>query len=165
MTSMNGLTNILDVLGNHPATKWVALALALRVLWTVFAWQRCPLAHGGAEMKAAAEKAKGGERPMMRFVLLMLLGIGLAIAGLFRLAADGDAAPFALFVLTGGIYLFTTEPVRRTLIDAQYRVVASAKLAAEEQALSVSMLRDTHVKLVAVEIGILALIVVGMYVA
>lgn len=163
MTSMNGLTNILSVLGDHPATKWVALALALRALWTVVAWQRCPLTHGRARIseKDAARAAAGGGT-MWRFLALMLLGMGLAVAGLFRLAADGEAAPFALFVLTGGIYLFTTEPVRRNLIEAQNRVLASSTRGPEAQELSVSMLRDTHVKLVAVEVGIFALIALGM---
>jgi hypothetical protein len=165
MTSMNGLSNILSVLGDHPATKWVALALALRALWTVLAWQRCPLTHGRARISdkdAARAAAGGGSRQMWRFVGLMLLGIALAVAGLFRLAADGEAAPFALFVLTGGIYLFTTEPVRRNLIEAQNRVLASSTRGPEAQELSVSMLRDTHVKLVAVEVGIFALIALGM---
>jgi hypothetical protein len=54
MTSMNGLTNILHVLGSHPATKWVVLALALRALWTVVAWRRCPLVRGSAQIDAAA---------------------------------------------------------------------------------------------------------------
>lgn len=164
MTSMNGLTNILNVLGNHPATKWIALALALRALWTVIAWQRCPLTHGRAHIDAAtaADAARSGPGRMWRFIGLMLLGIALAVLGLFRLAEEGDAAPFALFVLTGGIYLFTTEPARRTLAEAQNRVIAATAQGPEAEALSVSMLRDTQVKLVAVEVGILALILLGM---
>lgn len=163
MTSMNGLTNILHVLGSHPATKWVVLALALRALWTVVAWRRCPLVRGSAQIDAAtAAKAADSDGKKLRFVSVMLVGIALAVTGLFRLAAGGEAAPFALFVLTGGIYLFTTEPVRRTLINAQNRVIAATTQGAEAQALSVAMLRDTHVKLVAVEVGIFALIALGM---
>lgn len=164
MTSMNGLTNILDVLGNHPATKWVALALALRALWTVIAWQRCPLTHGRARIDAAtaADAARTGPGRMWRFVGVMITGIVLAVVGLFGLAKEGEAAPLALFLLTGGIYLFSTEPARRQLIEAQNRVIAAAAQSVEAQALSVSMLRDTHVKLVGVEVGILVLIVLGM---
>lgn len=167
MTSMNGLTNILDVLSHHPATKWVALALALRALWTVIAWQRCPLTHGRAKIDAAnaANAARSGPGRMWRFVGLMLTGIVLAVVGLLGLAEEGEAAPIALFLLTGGIYLFSTEPARRALIEAQNRVIATTTQSPEAQEMSVSMLRDTHVKLVGMEVGILALIVLGMTVA
>ncbi len=162
MTSMNGLTNILDVLGNHPATKWVALALALRALWTVIAWQRCPLIHDAAPADAGAKAARSAAGQMWRFVGLMLAGIALAVLGLFGLAKEGEAAPIALFMLAGGIYLFSTEPARRNLTEAQNRVIAAATQPREAREHCISMLRDTHVKLVGVEVGILALIVLGM---
>jgi hypothetical protein len=78
------------------------------------------------------------------------------------MAEAGDAAPLALLGLTTGIYLFTTEPVRRMLGEAQNRVMTAGAATTDAQAMSMAMLRDAHVKLVAVEVGILLLIILGM---
>jgi hypothetical protein len=164
MTNMNGLTNIVQVLGTHPAAKWLALALALRALWTIVAWRICPLVRGrvAADAQTAAQAQVTGQRQRMRFLAVMVLGIVMAVVCLFRMAEAGDAAPLALLGLTTGIYLFTTEPVRRMLGEAQNRVMTAGAATTDAQAMSMAMLRDAHVKLVAVEVGILLLIILGM---
>ncbi|MFT6773955.1 MAG: hypothetical protein ACJA1L_001666 [Paracoccaceae bacterium] len=167
MTHMDGLTNIFDVLGNHWAAKWLVLALAIRTIWTVVAWRICPLMRGRANLDAdsAAKAEASGARQRLRFAAVMLLGIAMAVVGLFKMAEVGEGAPLALLGMTLGIYLFTTEPVRRGLALAQNGVMMAATRSAEAQAMSVSILRDTHIKLVAVEFGILMLIGLGMRVA
>ncbi|MGG7567940.1 hypothetical protein ACQ5SO_17435 [Rhodovulum sp. DZ06] len=162
MTEMDasGLANIFLTLGNHWAAKWLALLLGLRAVWTVIAWRRCPQMRG----EGAGMSFNGNERLWkLRFAAVMLLGIGLSVWGLLRLAREGAEAPLALIALVVGIYLFTTEPVRRTLADARKRVHDS--VGAPTHANNLSMLRDTHVKLAGAEVSIFLLFALGMTVA
>lgn len=163
MTDMDasGLANIFLTLGHHPAAKWLALLLGLRAVLTLVAWRRCPLSHGACLRAPQVRNPRLSAK--MRFGAIMASGIALSVWGLLRLAREGAEAPLALLALVLGIYLFTTEPVRRGLDEARNRVVQG--LNGPGHADNVAMLRDTHVKLVAVELAIFALFALGMTVA
>ena len=194
MTAMdvNGLANLFGVLGAHWATPWLVGLLGLRALWTIIAWRRCPMsaaaraaeedgeaAGTGAKGDASAEgegapqpaPARPPEAPTttftrmqdLRFGGVMLAGIALASWGLLRLGRDGADGAFAVLALVLGMYLFSTEPVRRSLDAAQRRVRQTMNTALHTD--SVAMLRGAHVKLVAWEICIFALVLLGMTVA
>ena len=154
---MTGLDNILEVIAHHPMTRWLLLAMALRAVWSVVCWRRCAESAAPAPTEAAETieaRRQARWRHSHRFAALMVVGIALAIMGLFRLAKEGDAAPASLLMLVVGIYLFTTEPVRHQLADARDRVAATALRGdMEANALALAMQRGNHFNLMAIDVG------------
>ena len=167
MTEMDasGLANIFEAMGNHWAAPWVALGLGLRAIWSIIAWRRCPAAMSAAPdaMRGAAQAALSEKGARLRFAAVMTGGIALSVWGLLRLAAVGDQAPLALIGLVLGMYLFTTEPVRRVIDMCRMRATDLAGRPGHADALA--NLRDAHVKLVGVEIAVFVLFGLGMLVA
>ncbi|SET32033.1 hypothetical protein [Oceanicella actignis] len=161
---MDGLMNILKAIGDEPLARWIALAFALRAVWSVVMWRRCPLLCGEAARLGpeAAAARRGAFDHSWRFLLVMLTGIALAVGGLFRLAQNGADAPGALLLLILGVYLFTTEPARRQIQDAESAYLAATAEGPERREVAAAILRDSHVKLVAIEVGIAALLGVAI---
>ena len=161
---MNGLSNILDVIGQDPLTRWLLLAMAIRTGWSLICWRRCP----SARMKLTNEALEAIEarrqalwRHSARFLVVMLAGIVLAVAGLYQLSRAGDGAPVALIMLVGGMYLFMTEPVRRSIADSEERVHATGLRGnADAHQAALAMLRGSHTYLVAIEV--LATLALGL---
>ena len=159
---MGGLDNIFEVLGTEPLARWLALALALRAAWTLARWRRSAVrAEAAAGPALSPEEAAAIEarreapwRHSARFYVVMVLGIGLALAGLFTLAAQGDAAPGALALLLVGIYLFLTEPVRHAVADARDRL-ALTRLRGDPGAVAyaLTLLRAARRDLALIEVG------------
>lgn len=162
---MGGLENIFDVIGSHPYAKWLALAFALRALWTLIVWRRCELlrraAAAGAGDGSRTETLEVIERRRQepwrhsaRFLAVMVAGLGAAIYGLFKMAGAGEAAPHALVLLMGGMYLFLTEPIRHQITDAEDRLAAATRRGdPEATALARAMLNGNHVNLVLIDMG------------
>lgn len=158
---MGGLGNIFEVLGAEPLARWLALALALRAAWTLARWRGAAgraEATGpvlSAEAAAAIEARRAAPlRHSARFHAVMVLGIGLALAGLFTLAARGDEAPGALALLLVGMYLFLTEPVRANIADARDRL-ALTRRAGDPQATAyaLTLLRAARRDLALIEVA------------
>ena len=161
---MNGLMNIIDVIGADPMAKWVVAALGLRALWTIIAWRKCPLARGTDALtpQQARDMRQQAFAHSWRFLLVMVTGIVLAVFGLFQLAEHGAEAPLALFMLILGVYLFTTEPARHQVQDAERRVLETSDGPAEQRELSASLLRGSHFRLISIEVGIVAMLLAGV---
>lgn len=155
---MGGLANIFEVLGSHPLAKWLAVALALRALWTLFLWRRSAVlriagAANRAETVETIERRRQAPwRHSARFLVVMLGGLGLAVGGLFALARAG--APVGLILLVAGLYLFLTEPIRHQIADAEDRLAGAVKSGdAEATALARAMLNGDHLSLVLIDVG------------
>lgn len=160
---MAGLANIFEVIGAHPFAKWIVAIFALRALWTMACWRRVAVAAppSGESPERVEVRRQALWRHSHRFLLVMVAGIALAIAGLFRLASAGGDAPLSLLMLAVGIYLFQTEPVRQQIADAEDRAtVAAARGDADGLALALAMLRGSHLTLVMIEVG--AVVVLGL---
>ena len=153
---MDGLSNILDVIGQDPLARWLLLAMAVRTGWSLVCWQRCPterLRISGEALEAIEARRQAVWRHSARFLLVMLTGILLAIAGLFKLSLGGDGGAIALIMLVGGMYLFMTEPVRLTINDCEERVHATAiRGDMESHQAALAMLRGSHTYLVLIEV-------------
>ncbi|HKK35175.1 MAG TPA: hypothetical protein VJ994_02680 [Paracoccaceae bacterium] len=153
---MGGLANILEILGSHPLAKWLAVAFALRAGWTLLVWRRCSALRaaevGAAETLEAIERRRQAPwRHSMRFLVVMVGGLALAVVGLFSLAKA--EAPVGLIMLFAGMYLFLTEPVRHQIVDAEDRLAAAAQTGdGEATALARSMLNGNHVNLVLIDV-------------
>lgn len=156
---VGGLTNIFQAFGDDPAARYLALAAGLRALWSLVAWKRCRLAAGEAHARSPLEP----RRRIWRFSVLVILGIALALWGLFELSALGMKAPWALPALAMGMYLFMTEPVRLALFDAERRVEAA--VGGPDHRLELVQLRGQHIRLIGMEIGVLLLLTLSMSVA
>ena len=161
---MDGLANILEAIGQDPLTRWLLLAMALRTGWSLVCWRRCPsnrmrLTNEALEQIEARRQALW--RHSARFLVVMLAGISLAVAGLYKLSQAGDGSPVALIMLVGGMYLFMTEPVRQSIADSEDRVHATG-LRGDAQAhqAALAMLRGSHTYLVAIEV--LATVALGL---
>jgi hypothetical protein len=180
---MDGLANILEVIGTDPMAKWVLLAFGLHAAWSVVAYFRCPLCAASGRFlvrqraaRRQAEKSSAedvlpedgsfghdGTFTAWRFLLVMVLGIAVAVVGLFKLAKHGAEAPLGFFLLILGVYLFTTEPARRQVAEAlRHALAVEPSAGPERKALSVALLRDSRRKLVAIEVGIVSLMLAGM---
>lgn len=157
---VSGLANIFAAFGNDPAARFLVAAAALRALWSIVVWRRCPLIDETAPAIRHRIDARGRKA---RFAVLVLAGIGLAVWGLLALSRNGVDTPLALVALVGGIYLFTTEPVRLALVAEEQRVRDAQP--GPERGLAAAMLQGAHVKLIAIEIGILVLLGLAMTVA
>lgn len=150
---MGGLANILEVLGSHPLAKWLAVAFALRAGWTLLVWRRCPVLHTAVEEAAEAieRRRQAPWRHSLRFLVVMVGGLTLAVVGLFSLAKA--EAPVGLIMLFAGMYLFLTEPVRHQIVDAEDRLAAAARSGdAEAAAFARAMLNGNHVNLVLIDV-------------
>lgn len=155
---MFGLDNILEVIGSDPLTRWLLAAMALRAAWSLVCWRRCKMARADSTdeaLEVIEARRQALWRHNMRYLLIVVAGIALAVAGLFGLAQGGSDRPLALVMLVGGMYLFMTEPVRLQIQDAEDRVAASALRGdAEAHRFSQSMLRGSHLNLVMIEVGV-----------
>lgn len=153
---MDGLANILGVIGDDPLTRWLLLAMALRTGWSLICWRRCPSQNvriSNEALEAIEARRQALWRHSARFLVVMIAGIVLAIAGLYQLAMKGDGAPVAMIMLVGGMYLFMTEPVRQTIADAEDRVhTTGIRGDSDAHAAALSMLRGSHTYLVAIEV-------------
>jgi hypothetical protein len=156
---MSGFMNIIHAIGVDPRA-WIVLALfAARAVWTVVVFARCPMRAGDFEASSLGP-ALSGRVLSWRFIATMVLGIILAVAGLFRLNHGAAQPAFALFLLLLGVYLFTTEPVRRQIAMAEKRVRETTDTPGEASA--IANLREAHMKLVAFELTIVGVLLVGM---
>ncbi len=153
---MDGLANILDAIGQDPLTRWLLLAMALRTGWSLVCWRRCPNAHvriTNDALAAIEARRQALWRHSARFLVVMLAGIFLAVAGLYKLAQAGDGAPVAMLMLVGGMYLFMTEPVRQSIADGEDRVHTTGMRGdAEAHQAALAMLHGSHTYLVAIEV-------------
>ncbi|MEM9012253.1 MAG: hypothetical protein AAGE18_13570 [Pseudomonadota bacterium] len=152
---------ILERLSTHPVT-WACFALLLlRLGLTVGKRAVCPLARGESQkivnddLRSQAQAAlQKGIRHPVSFLVIMLLGIGMAVGGLFKLARLEDAGimPFAMFVI--GIFIILTQPLREGIRDSEQRVIINSGTPKHD--LAVDGLRASHRKLRMTEFGLIA---------
>ena len=156
---MAGLGNIFEMFG-HPLAKWLAVAFALRAVWTLVAWRRCAALLGSGEipppeaLEMIEQRRQALWRHNGRFALIVTAGLALAIYGLLKLAYAGADAPHALVMLVAGLYLFLSEPIRRQIQDVEDRLaLAAGRGDLEGQEMARAMLNGNQVNLVLIDVG------------
>lgn len=154
---MNDFLDILVRVGSTPMSWGVLALMAAWAMVSVVKYVRCPLVGGRATISPAdAETAlQRRVRHPLAYLLAMLVGMGLAIAGLFGLAETESKGTLAFFFLAIGLYVILTMPVRLEIKDAEMRVVAAGSQ--EARSISTQGLRHTHRRLLQYEFGIVAL--------
>jgi hypothetical protein len=139
---------------------WVMVALlAAKTLQSLLVYAHCPLISGSsAEIGAAAADALV-QRPVLhspRFLILMLLGLALAIGGLYGLASP-DYGAMALAALVIGVFLLIVEPSQLGIDENQLRVIAAGE-DSERRALAVDRLRYAHWERMALEVALTVIV-------
>jgi len=123
---MEGLIGELAALASNPYAWIVVGGLALVAMHSLVSYLRCPLVHGTGDISPElARAAVDAERVhSTRYLVLMLLGIGLAVAGTAMVALSARP-PVALGMIAAGLFLTQTEPLRLNIHGHQLRVVAA----------------------------------------
>ncbi|MEM9049313.1 MAG: hypothetical protein AAGC92_11405 [Pseudomonadota bacterium] len=154
------MTSFLDVLirvGSDPMAWAVLAVMAIVAAGSLYKYWVCPLAK--ANVPYTTEEARSMLNRRVRhpvsYLLVMLLGMGFAIAGLFGLAKGDHKSTLGFLSLAFGLYVILTLPVRLQIKDAELKVIASAE--GEPRAIMAGELRQTHRRLMSYELVIFAL--------
>ncbi len=139
---------------------WVVAALVgLKALHSLYVSVRCPIMLGKAtitdDMIAAGRSYR--MKPPLSFLFIMLIGLGLAIGGLYLLN-NATHGPRALGVLVIGIFIFTTAPLRLTVEATRMEVYGAIGSPEDGEALARDRLQSVYRGRAAVEMGIAAVV-------
>jgi len=125
---------------------WIVAALVtLKAMHSIYISMRCPVMRGTAIVTDDMIEAGRNSRlqPPITFLLIMLIGIGLAIGGLYMLN-NATYGPRALGIMVIGIFMFTTEPMRLFVNATKMEVFGSIGKGEEEEFLTRDQLRSAH---------------------
>lgn len=146
---MERLIAELVLLASDPRAWFAVAGLGLIALHSLYIYLRCPLVHGTLRVTPEeARRAVHAERVhSTRYLLLMLTGIGLCLAGMAMVALSART-PLALGLVAAGLFLVQTEPLRLNIRDRQLRVVAAQIEGESAVAAAVWRLRGEYRKLI-----------------
>ncbi len=142
----------------HDWRAWIVMALvALKAMHSVYLYFRCPVACGRHEPSPEDIAAARAYRfkPPLSYLILMLLGMGLAIGGLYLLG-DSRLGPIALGLLVLGVFIFSSEPNRLAVQGAMKEVIATTGAEGDANLLARDNLRTAHRARAAIEVVIVA---------
>ena len=162
---MNMLIDELNMLSNDPKSWIVVLLLAGFAVHAIVGLLMCPYAHGkrSFSQEEVSEARLHKFRPGMRFPIMMLLGVALALAGLFMIAS-GTRPALALAMLVAGIVIMQTEPARLQLREQKFAVVAATDGPEDKLMSARDRLRGSH-RTLAVTQATIVIGVVGILLA
>lgn len=153
---MEMIVEAMSELSADPRAWAVAALVALKAAHSLYLYLRCPLVRGAVPSPELVEAAQAYRfRPTPRFLITMLLGVSLAIGGLYMLHSPHWGA-LALGCLVLGVFLFMTEPSRLLVAGAMMAVFATADQADEASALARDQLSAAHRARAATELTIVA---------
>jgi hypothetical protein len=157
---MDGFLEIFIRVGSEPAS-W--LVIGILGLWAGYSVMRlfiCPYCN--LRIGITAEQARSSLNKRVRhplsYLFLMLLAMGIAVAGLFGLSAGEEGrGTLSFFLLATGLFLILTLPVRMRIKDAELRVIAAPS--PDAQRLHALGLRQEHHTLIQYELGVFLMLV------
>lgn len=156
MEMQNVLTSLSDLCAS-PVAWGIVGVVALRAVWSAVAYFKCPLmtCHGTLDVAHARARVNARFIHSPRFLVSMLLGLALAIGGLYALRMP-DAGPLALAAIVFGAFILLVEPSRLTVEDNEMRVVAASADGPEALALAQDRLRTAHYERIGMEFAMVA---------
>lgn len=154
---MDGFLDILLKVGSDPKGWIVVAVLAVWAGVSIYRVLRCPIANARTEISAEAAHRDLNRRIRhpLSYLLLMLAGMGIAVAGLFGLSNGDEASTIPFFMLAAGLFLILTLPVRMRIQESELRVIAATN--PDSRSAFARALRHEHYALLQYELGILAL--------
>ncbi|MEL7464636.1 MAG: hypothetical protein AAFN79_11250 [Pseudomonadota bacterium] len=147
------------------AKAWALAGLVtLKALHSIYLSLRCPVMRGVAdvteEMIAEAKAYKFAPPPS--YLMIMIGGVAIAIAGLYMLN-DTQYGPLALIALVVGVYMFITEPTRLFVNVGKMEVYSSTGEAGDRNELARDRLGAAHLERAAYETAIAVAVVAVLW--
>ena len=160
---MNMLIEELQQLSANPWSWGVVALMAVFTAYSVTLLMACPYSHNRAQISdSEVDSAKAHSfSPGGRFILLMLGGVALTLAGLFMIA-HGISPALALAALVVGIVLVQTEPAQLMIRECKIGVIACRDADTEAKAAAQDRLRDSHRSLAVTNLVLLAGVTAGL---
>jgi len=157
---MEMIVHSVSTLSNDWRAWLVAALVGLKALHSLYISLRCPVMRGTATVtEAMIEEGRNFKlQPPLTFLLSMLVGIGLAIGGLYLLNNDTHG-PRALGVLVIGIFIFTTEPMRLFVNATKMGVFGATGKPGDSEFLARDQLRSAYRGRAMVELSIAAAVI------
>ena len=144
--------------------SWIVVTLMAGIaILSVVHLFACPYVRGTKKLTDdEVETARSTPfRPGWRFGMMMVLGVALALAGLFMIA-NGIKPTIALALMVGGLVIVQTEPARLRIRDSKQKVVACRDAAGEVRRLAQDRLRSSHRQLAGTNVVLLGGLVGAM---
>lgn len=150
------------------STDWrawaVAALVAMKAASSIYLYLRCPVLCGRVAPSDAEIRAAQAYRfrPPLSYLLIMLAGITLAVAGLYLLG-DATYGPLALGMLVIGVFMFSAEPNRLAVQSAIKEVIATIGAEDDTHILARDRLRGAHLSRALIESSIVATVLVMLF--
>ncbi len=133
---------------------WFMLAIAsLKAGHSIWSFRRCPLLKGSADTDARAAQARLAS-PVLRsprFMVSMLVGLTLAIGGLYTVQ-DPQIGHFAIAAVVTGVFVMLVEPSQLSIDECALRLAAlGSEGEAERRDVASERLRAAHLERVTIE--------------
>jgi hypothetical protein len=139
---------------------WVVIGLvAAKTAHSAFYYFVCPFARGKVGVDAKQAEAMVQRRVLHdpRFLALMVLGIALAVGGLYALPSH-DYGALGLAAVVLGSFVLVVEPSQLSINENQLRVAAASCAKGEAMELAVDRLRASHRERIVLETGLTAVL-------
>lgn len=146
---------------SHDWRAWLVAALvALKAAYSLFTYFRCPVLCDRVAPNEAEVAAARAYRftPPRSYLITMLLGMSLAIGGLYALSNE-TYGPLGLGALVVGIFMFMTEPNRLSVHSAIMGVFAATGEPGDAVAIARDNLRSAHRTRALIELAIAAAVI------
>lgn len=142
---MEMLIGSLSALGDDWRAWIVAGLVSVKAVISVYFLMRCPVQRGTFDVPRdlAVKAAEFKFNPPLSYLGLMLLGIALAVGGLYLLN-DPGWGPLALGIIVIGVFIFMTEPSRLRVNNSRIAVFAASLSGEEATDLARDELRDAR---------------------
>lgn len=160
---MEMLIGSLSALGQDWRAWVVAGLVTLKALMSFYHLMRCPVQNGTYEVprELAVKSAEFTFNPPLSYLGMMLLGISMAIGGLYLLNHP-HWGPVALGVVVIGVFIFMTEPSRLRVNNSRISVFAATLAGEEAASLARDDLRDAHKQRAMFEFTIAAALIAAL---
>lgn len=135
-----------------PVAWAIVAVLTIKTVQTIVAYVKCPLLGGGSGLTPDEADAlvQRRHRHSPRFLVLTLIGLALAVGGLYALSTPYGS--FALAAIVLGAFILIVEPTQLQIEENTLRVAAART--AETEALARDRLRGAHRERIALETGL-----------
>lgn len=145
---------------DNPVAWGVVGLVALKTSYSVMTYFRCPLLRNRLQLSPEMADALVQRRVLHspRFLALMMVGIALAVGGLYTVSNPIYGA-IGLAAIVIGAFILIVEPSQLSIEENQLRVAAAGSTVGETLDLAMDRLRWSHLERISIEIALTAALV------
>ncbi len=154
---MNAVLESFQRLCDNPVAWAVVAVIAGKALTSMVMFLRCPLLRRKIDLTPEAADRMVQRRVLHspRFLALMLVGIALAVGGLYAVG-DPYYGPLGLAAIVVGSFILIVEPSQLSIDENQLRVTAAGATEGEAFDLALDRLRWSHIERIGIEVALAA---------